>query len=248
MTLDQVERQLRVLKIYAVLSTVTFLIVVVAVTGYAQSQRQRFAEINVERINIVEPDGRPAMVIANSRRMARVILEGKELESRLAPQRRSAGMIFVDQQGNEVGGLIYGATVNADGSYNATRSFTLDQHNQDQVVGIQYQDNGSARSYGLSMWDRPAQLTLKEMVTALAGTTESQSVEERLAPIAKAKGITRRPGLRRVFLGSQNGTPALRLSDVEGRERVRMLVDADNTPRIEFLDEHGKVTYSVPQR
>jgi hypothetical protein len=248
MTLDQVERQLRVLKMYAVISTVAFLIAVVAVTGDAQSQRQRFTEIDVERINVVEPDGRPAMVIANSQRMVRVILEGKELESRLAPQRRSAGMIFMDQQGNEVGGLIYGATVNADGSYNATRTLTFDQHNQDQVVGIQYQDNGSARSYGLSMWDRPPQLTMKEMMTALAATTDSQSVEERLGPIAKAKGITRRPGLRRVFLGSQNGTPALRLSDVEGRERVRVLVDADNTPRMEFLDEQGKVTYSVPQR
>jgi hypothetical protein len=34
--------------------------------------------------------------------------------------------------------------------------------------------------------------------------------------------------------------------DTESRPRIRMEVDASNAPFLEFLDEHGKVTYSLP--
>jgi hypothetical protein len=35
--------------------------------------------------------------------------------------------------------------------------------------------------------------------------------------------------------------------DTGGRERVRMVVDASNGARLEFLDEAGKVVYSLPR-
>ena len=245
MTVDRLERQLRWLQVYAVCSTVLFLASLGAVTTYTQNQRQRFAEIDVERINVVEPDGKTAMVIANSQRMTRSIVDGREVAAGTAPQRRTAGLIFVDQQGNEVGGLIYGVTVNADGTYNATRSFTIDQHQQDQVIGIQYQDNGRNRAYGLGVWDRPTEMTMRDLANALEGADPSQ-VEQRLTALAKAKGVTRRPGLRRVFLGSQNGTPALRLSDIDGRERLRLFIESDGTPKLEFLDAQGRVVSSLP--
>jgi hypothetical protein len=37
--------------------------------GFTQTQKQKFAEIDVERINIVEKDGKLRMVISNQDRL-----------------------------------------------------------------------------------------------------------------------------------------------------------------------------------
>jgi hypothetical protein len=34
--------------------------------------------------------------------------------------------------------------------------------------------------------------------------------------------------------------------DAQSRPRIRMVVDASNIPSLQFLDEHGKVTQSLP--
>ena len=246
MTLAQLERQVRLLKVYAAVMTAFVVLSAWFVVGHTQSQRPRFTEIDVERINIVEPDGRLALVVANTQRMPGPILDGKELARELSQGRTgSAGLLFVDAQGNEVGGLSYRAEVKPDGSYTADRSLTFDQHNQDQVVGLQYGDNGKTRGSGLSVWDRPTTISLKEILAAAQGTTDRQVLEKRFLALLKERGETS-PGARRVFLGSQDRTAALRLMDTTGRERFRVVVDASNTARLEFLDEAGKVVYALP--
>jgi hypothetical protein len=50
-----------------------------------------------------------------------------------------------------------------------------------------------------------------------------------------------------VFLGSQDRTAALRLMDTNGRKRIRIVVDTSNEPRMEFVDEAGKVVFSLPR-
>ena len=40
----------------------------------------------------------------------------------------------------------------------------MDQHDQDQVVGLQYADNGTTRAAGLNVWDRPTKISLKELI------------------------------------------------------------------------------------
>jgi hypothetical protein len=243
-TLEQLERQVRLLKAYAALLTVVLTFLLFNTSRLAPDQKPRFTEIDVERINIIEPDGRPAVVLANSHRMPRVILDGREQPG---PNRLgSAGLIFVDAQGAEVGGLIYGSTVRSDGTYMATRSFTFDQHNQDQVLGIQYYDVGSIRTYGLSLWDQPSQFTMREVLEAVGGATERQVIRERILGLAKSRGVPSPPGLRRLFLGNENGTVGLHLADSEGRERIRLVVDHKQTARMDFLDATGRVVDSFP--
>lgn len=243
MTLQQLEREVRLLKVYVLACTAALVALAFTVSGNAQGQKERFVEIDAERINVVEPDGRLALVIANTGRLPGPILEGKELPKELSQGRTdSAGMIFVDAQGNEVGGLVYRAVVRPDGTYVASRSLTFDQHNQDQVVGMQYLDNGNSRGSGLSVWDRPTKITLKELLDL---TADRQLIERRFAELMKERGDT--PGARRVFLGSQDRTAALRLADTAGRERVRIVVDNNDTARMEFLDEQGRVVYTLPE-
>jgi len=247
MTLSQLEREVRVLKVYSAISTVLIVFALLMGQGRAQSSRLRFAEIDAERINIVEADGRLSLVLANTQRMPGPMLAGKELAKELSAGRiGSAGLIFVDAQGNEVGGLAYSAAVRPDGTYSAGSSFTFDQHNQDQVIGFQYDDSGSRRAYGLSVWDRPTKVTIAEMLDAAKGAPDREARHKQFAELLKARGDV--SGSRRIFLGSENRTAALRLADAAGRERVRISVDDSSAARMEFLDESGKVIYALPDR
>ena len=64
---EQLSRDVRWLKIYAVASTLAFLLL--ATAAFVPSpKRQHFGEIDVERINVVEKDGKYRMVISNKDR------------------------------------------------------------------------------------------------------------------------------------------------------------------------------------
>src|SRR5687767_1962305 len=73
----------------------------------------KFSEIDVERINIREPNGTLRMVISNTARTPGIIWRGVE---RPHPSgRRSAGMLFFNEEGTENGGLSFGGQRGPDG-------------------------------------------------------------------------------------------------------------------------------------
>jgi hypothetical protein len=73
---DSIRRELRLIKAYAV--AVTLLLGTLSVAAFRQAARKtRFTEIDAERINIVEPDGKLRMVIANRPRSIGPIYKGK---------------------------------------------------------------------------------------------------------------------------------------------------------------------------
>src|SRR5207247_12732 len=84
MTLSQLEREVRVLKMYSAISTVLIVFALLMGHGRAQSSKPRFAEIDAERINIVEADGRLSLVLANTQRLPGPMLAGKELAKELS--------------------------------------------------------------------------------------------------------------------------------------------------------------------
>ena len=71
----EMRREIRVLRAYA--GFITLLAGVVTLTAFRQAQRPRFAEIDVERLNIVESDGKLRMVISNKQRSPGPIAYGK---------------------------------------------------------------------------------------------------------------------------------------------------------------------------
>jgi hypothetical protein len=53
--------------------------------------------------------------------------------------------------------------------------------------------------------------------------------------------------VKRLAIGrGRNKSAFISLSDVKGRERIQISVNADGTPKINFLNEKGEVTYSLP--
>jgi len=212
-------------------------------TGFARQQPQ---VLTVERLNIVDSTGTLVLALANGARLPGAMFGGKEYPQSFVGRGKSAGMIFFNEVGDEVGGLIYQGSP-GDSSYHAFGHLSFDQWKQNQVVAVQYQDDGVNRSAGLRVWDRPAdapveaQFALAEqMVNTPRGPVRDSLNRERL------KARARVAGTQRLFLGSHDRTAGLELRDTLGRVRVRLAVDSSGAGRLVFLDTLGRATATYP--
>lgn len=116
----------------AVLST---LFAVVLLTG-ATGRRSQFDQIQVHRIDVVEPDGTLRMVISNKDRLPPVIVKGKE-HPEFGEPRPQAGMLFYNDEGSENGGLIFGGRKNEKGEIvDSGGSLSFDKYGANQVVQL----------------------------------------------------------------------------------------------------------------
>ncbi len=241
---NQIRRELRLLKGYALFTTV--ILGVLTLSAFGQ-QKQRFAEIDVERINIVEPDGKLRMVISNRPRSIGPIYKGQPFGY---PGGGRPGIIFFNDEGTENGGLTFTGRRNADGRYQASSGFSFDQFNQDQVLYFQYNDNNGTRRMGFTIADR-ADRDIFEMVKERDSIQAAHTDTATRNP-AMRRWAEQRPGGRplfaqRVYVGRDPARSAVvNLSDPEGRVRLRMVVDSSGTPSLEFLDAAGTVTRKLP--
>ena len=78
---SRLRREIRMLKVYAAGSTLALVFLSAAAFRQtpAAAVRQTFDEIDVQRINVVEQDGRVRLVIANSARQAVTVVDGKSI-------------------------------------------------------------------------------------------------------------------------------------------------------------------------
>ena len=235
----KLEKEVRYLKIYAVVATL-FCAVFLLSAFATQNKKQRFEEIDVERINIVEKDGKLRMVISNQERQHPGIVNGKVIE-RKGP--RPPGMIFFNHLGDEMGGLLFGDN----GGNGHFGSFTFDKVRNDQTMGFRYleSDNGTYQS-GLEMWQQP-NIPSDVMLAKYEAANKIADEAKRKAAI-QALIDNNEVTTNRLFLGKRRDNSAMLLmSDSKGRPRLRMQVAPDGTPKLEFLDEAGKVTYTLPE-
>lgn len=234
----KLEKEVRFLKVYAILATLICAgLFVLAFTSPVT--KQKFGEIDVERINIVEPDGTLRMVISDQARQHPGIINGKVIPR---DNPRPPGMIFFNQLGDEMGGLIFGAN-GGDGHFG---SLTFDKVRGDQAVGFRYleSDNGTY-STGLEVWQQPdiPGDILQAKYKAIDSISNEAARKAAIQQLRDSDEVT----TRRLFLGKgRDNTTSLEMADIKGRTRIRMTVTADGTPKLEFLDEAGNVTYTLP--
>ncbi len=236
----RLEREVRLLKVYAGVATLCCAVLLFAAFA-AQGGRQKFEEIDVERINIVEKDGKLRMVISNEARQHPGIVNGKVIK-RDGP--RPPGMIFFNHLGDEMGGFIFGEN----GGKGHMGSITFDKVRNDQAIGFRYleSDNGTYQA-GLEIWQQP---NVPSDVIAPKWEAVGKITDEAARKAAVQALIDNGEATRqRLFLGKRrDNSTAMVMYDVKGRQRLRMQVAPDGTPRLEFLDEAGKVLYSLPER
>src|ERR1041385_7863960 len=150
--MSDLERDVRFLKRYAVASTLV--VAVLTLAAFRRQTQTRFDVIDVERINIVEPDGSYRMVLSNRPRSIGPIYKGKPFGY---PGGGRPGIIFFNDEGTENGGLTFTGSTCTDsvsittgkecarGSYTASTHMSFDQFNSDQVLNFDYGDNGKSR-------------------------------------------------------------------------------------------------------
>ena len=139
----------RFIVIYSGVLTAVF--AVAMLTGFSRSPIASFDEINVQRINVREPDGTLRMVIADSAKLPGVIVKGKEQPKVDRPQ---AGMIFFNDEGSENGGLIFGGKRDAHGDVvDSGGSLSFDRYNANQVVQLLGVDDKENSMAGMAVSD-----------------------------------------------------------------------------------------------
>lgn len=176
----------------AVLST-TF--AVVLLTGARSHGNKAFDEIQVHRINVVEPDGTLRMVISDRDKMP-----GKS-------DRPEAGMLFYNDEGTENGGLIFGGHRNEKGEIiNSGASLSFDPYGQSQqlvqLAGVEDKDN---RIVGLAI-NEPKNHARNRRVWV--GRSEDDS-----AVVSLMDGTGRK---RIVMQVAPDGTASLNFLDADG--------------------------------
>lgn len=233
-------RELRFLRIYTVTSSIV--LVVLSTSAFRQAKSQALDELTVGRINIVDADGKLRMVLSNKDRMHPGMMDGKMIDR----PRPVAGMLFFNEEGDEVGGLTYtGREVN--GSRRANAGLMFDQFKQDQTIGISYSEADGRRSAGFQVWDRP-DTKLSELIDKLNAANRIEDRAERDKVLAKIRAEAP-ASPRRLFAGKNlDRSATIALSDAAGKPRLTLTVDAAGNPRIEFLDETGKVVSRLPQQ
>jgi hypothetical protein len=235
-----IRRQLRILQVYAAMSFA--IAAFVSITAFTQpTATQRIDELTVQRLNVVDANGTLRFVLSNKDRMHPGVLDGVTITR----PRPVAGMLFFNDEGDEVGGLTYTGT--DDGGRRANAGIMFDQLKQDQTIGISYAEGNGQRSAGLQVWDRSEQ-PLSDLIRALNAANALPEGPERDAAV-KAVRAKAPPGPRRLFVGKNTDKSAtVSLADGQGRPRLVMRVNEDGAASIEFLDADGKVTQRVPSR
>lgn len=203
-----------------------------------------FDEITVGRINIVEPDGQKRLIISSRAQFPGGFDQGKEIAR---PDRRSfAGMLFLDEEGNENGGFIQMGNKSADGKITAGLSLTFDRYRQDQALQLLHTNSEQGGASALTINDVPYyQNAGIDSMEQFHKTAQALPESERGAYWAKLASENKISNTR-VKLGTTPGkTSALMLSDANGRTRMRLMVSASGKAAIEMLDETGKVVKTI---
>jgi hypothetical protein len=236
------DRRLRFLEIYAAFSTILLAVLLLAAFT---SQKQKFVEIDVQRINIVEPDGKLRMVVSNRARSIGPIYKGTPFGY---PGGSRPGIIFFNDEETENGGLSFSGSQDSAGNYSAWAGLSFDQFNQDQILYLQYADENGRRRAGLTVADR-AHVDIYDLVRKRDSINQIADSAARAAALRELMAPRNGEPLfsPRVYVGRDVSRAAVvNLSDPAGRPRLRLRVDSLGTPSLEFLDDSGRVTLRLP--
>ena len=211
----------------------TALALVVFGDALGRQGKAAYDEIDVGRINVREQDGSLRVVISNQSRFPGLYFRGKEHPH---PNRKTAGVLFFNEEGTENGGLTFRGR-KVDGKVTSGGHLSFDRYEQDQVVQITHDEEGERRWAGLAVNDYP------DGSTDLDAWERADAMPEGPEKVAELKRLRERyGGKRRVFLGRQRDSAArLVVNDAAGHPRLLLEVAPEGAAEIRFLDAGGKV-------
>jgi hypothetical protein len=242
---QEIRRQTRFLRGYALLMSAA--VAMLSLAAFRQQQptaKAKFSEIDVERINVVEPDGKLRLVISNRPRSIGPIYKGKPFGYAGGGR---PGLIFFNDEGTENGGFTFTGARDSLGRYRASTHMSFDQFDSDQILMLDYADNNGQRRTGFTVADRSDVniydfVMQRDSINAMPDTVARRVALQKL--MAPRNGVPM--AATRAFFGRDNAKNAVvNLADPQGAVRIRMRVDSLGRASLEFLDSSGKVTYSI---
>lgn len=256
--MDQIKRQNNLLKItISIVSLINFGLIFMS---FNTNKTQKFEEIDVERINIIEKDGTLKLALFNSERLTRG-LDGDKRQG----TGTISGMLFYNQEGYEAGGLVYDGR-KIEGGQDMGSGLMFDGYRQDQTIALQHNERkDSLASFyedALKIMSRPDRSDVKEEYRFYAlkypdrfGNDDTPRLtKEQIDSIDFVLSRQNKVAHQRIYLGSKRGDKGggwydqsgLWIKNKYGRDMIRIYVDETNTPKFEVLDSLGKtVKYNL---
>jgi hypothetical protein len=219
----------------------------ILITSYRQKreQQEKFDEISVDRINIVDKKGVTKMVIA-SEDMLRKDAKGFNSEGFTY-----SGLLFRNEEGEECGGLIYNGKKTTTGQH-ADAGLTFDQYNQDQVINLNHEEIVDSSEItvndGLTILQRPDYKKKEEEYKTYEQIDKMNLLREQRDSIRAYYANKEVIGARRMFLGTSRGVKdskpynetGLFIKNRGGKVVMKMFVDYNNVPHFEVYEPGGK--------
>jgi hypothetical protein len=225
----------RFLVIYSGVLTAVF--AVSMLSGFvAAPKKASLEQLDVQRINLVEPDGTLRMVISDKARFPGFIVKGQDHPH----PRPQAGMLFYNDEGTENGGLIFGGHRDKDGNIvDSGGSLTFDKYEQDQLVQLMGVHDRDGHQAGLIVSDRPDRPALQDMQEYPKIGAKPVAEREKLM---RERNESAYYGAPRITVArGDDGVAKISLRDALGHPRIVMGVAADGTSSLKFLDAEGKL-------
>jgi hypothetical protein len=223
------------LRVYSGALTAVFAVAILC--GASMVRNQTFGTITVRRINVVEPDGTVRLTISN-----RADFPGGWRHKReyARPDRReAAGMLFMSEEGTELGGLIWGASQLPDRTIQNHFHFSVDQYEENQIFAIDAGQEGKDKFSRVTIIDQ-GDFPIEEKRKAW-DTIDKLPADQQDAAWRQFFA-THRHDVRRLMLGRlPDRSVGLNLRDENGKVRILLAVQPDGEPVLQFLDEAGKV-------
>lgn len=221
----------------------TVLAGVTVTQAVSEPKTQAFRTLDVQRVNLREADGTLRLVMAGKSSFPGIIWRGKDYPH---PGRNdAAGWIFLNDEGTENGGLIWGARKGPDGKVSGFGHLSFDQYEQDQVVVLEQSEDAGARGAALTIQDRPdypMQIAEEARVRAMP---EGPEKAKALAALDKGNDAPKRLTFGKEHSPNGQDAAGLVLSDATGKSRLRVLVQSKGEPSIQFLDANGKPVRTI---
>ena len=233
-----IRRELGVLRAYAFLSTVAASIFLV---GAIQARNASFDTLTVHRINVVDRQGKLAMILTDHDDFPLPVINGKAVKRQSGNDEN--GIVFYNQLGNEQGALIWNGRIAKDGTSNSGVTLSYDSAKTDQLLQVDDVNiNGHQNAY-MTGWNEPDETT-PEYQQLSREWQAATTLEQRRALLRKYPSQIFH---RRFFVGYDDDKSRVTLHDAGGRPRINMFVTNDGQAKLQFLDADGKVIYQLPQ-
>ncbi len=203
----------------------------------AAPRTQRYDEITVRRLRIVDASGATRLILTG-KPMPEPTIASVDLRHIGGP-RQDAGMMFYNDNGDEQGGLTYSGRNGEQGA-----ALTFDAWHQDQALELQQVSSPAGAAAYIAGNELPKKSLATTNAEYMHAYSAARSDEERRTVRRRFRSAGTF-GFQRWQLGNVGSTSELRLNDAHGHPRLRLTVSSEGRARIDFLDGSGAVVKSV---